>query len=75
MIRTIVPAFCKVPKDKIDRAMKWIFGEYKEGANTERAQIVGSDGSSGALWRDLPFLLAFALVVVGGAGLVFCFIK
>src|SRR5262249_11131518 len=56
------------------RAIKFIFGEYGgEDDDTERAQIIGPD-DSGSFWRDLPFLSAFVLVVLGGAVLVWHFI-
>lgn len=61
-------------RKEIKRAEKWIFGEYKEGANTERSEIVGPDDED-ATNRDVPFLGAQILVLVGGALLVVCFLQ
>jgi hypothetical protein len=71
----VVTVECHMLRQRTDtaRSIKWIFGEYKEGDDTERAQIIGDD-DSGSFWRDLPFLLAFMLVIGGGAVLVWWFI-
>jgi len=62
-------------RKETNRALKWIFGEYGEGDDTERGQIIGREGSLwGSFWRDLPFLAAFVLVIIGGAVLVVSFI-
>jgi hypothetical protein len=61
-------------RKETNRALKWIFGEYGgEEDDTERGQIIGPD-DRGSFRRDLPFLAAFVLVIIGGAVLVISFI-
>jgi hypothetical protein len=57
-------------REEIDNANDWIFGEFKKGDQTERAQIVGPSTGEEGFWRDLPFLSSFLLVLIGGALLV-----
>jgi hypothetical protein len=61
-------------RGELDKANDWIFGEFKEGDQTERGQIVGRSTGEEGSWRDLPFLSSFLMVLIVGALLCWLFI-
>ena len=65
----------KMTREDIVKSENWIFGEYQKGEEpSERTEVIGVPGSEGAWCRDLSFLGALLLVIIGGAVLVIKFI-